>query len=97
MPYIFRFYQGPLIVNGMILNQFGSIHIWCQVYGVISNENVNPTDIHRRFKAVYGNQTIDRSTVSRWVTKCKLSDPGKINILDKHRDGQPITVMDEKH
>lgn len=40
---------------------------------------------------------LDRSTVSRWVSKCKLSDLGKINILDKHREERPVTVMDEKH
>ncbi|XP_025410784.1 uncharacterized protein LOC112683831 [Sipha flava] len=60
-------------------------------------ENVNPTDIHRHLKAVYGNKTVDRSTVSHWVSKCKLDDPGKMNILDKHRDGRPVTVTDEKH
>ncbi|KAL4126372.1 hypothetical protein QTP88_010594 [Uroleucon formosanum] len=63
----------------------------------LTAENVNPTDIHRRLKAVYGNKTVDRSTVSRWVSKYKLTDPGKINILDKHGDGRPVTVMDEKH
>ena len=63
----------------------------------LTAENVNPTDIHRRLKAVYGNKTVDRSTVSRWVSKCKLTDPGKMNILDKHRDGRPVTVTDEKH
>jgi len=67
------------------------------VIGFLTAENVNPTDIHRRLKAVYGNITVDRNTVSRWVSKCKLSDSGKMNILDKHRDGRPVTVTDEEH
>jgi len=63
-------------------------------------ENVNPTDIHRRLQTVYyGNETVDRSTVSCWASKCKLSEPGKMHILDKHRDGRRpvVTVTDDIH
>jgi len=63
----------------------------------LTAKNVKPTDIHRRLQTVYGNETVDRSTVSHWVSKCKLSEPGKMNYLDKHRDGRPVTVKDENH
>jgi len=35
--------------------------------------------------------------VSGWTSKCKLSEPGEMDILDKHRDGRPVTVTDEIH
>jgi hypothetical protein len=28
------------------------------------------TEVHRRLKAVYGGDTVDRSTVKRWILKC---------------------------
>jgi hypothetical protein len=35
----------------------------------LTAEEVTPTEIHRRLKAVYGDYAVDRSTVNRWVIK----------------------------
>ena len=60
-------------------------------------ENVTPTEIHRRLKAVYGDDTVDRSTVNRWVLKFRGCEPGKAIIVDETRSGRPITATDDKH
>lgn len=31
----------------------------------------------------------------RWLSKCKLSEPGKINILNKQRYGRPVTITNK--
>ena len=32
----------------------------------LSAENVKPAEIHRRLQAVYGENTVNRTTVNRW-------------------------------
>jgi len=56
-----------------------------------------PTAIYRRLKAVCGDDTIDRSTVNRWVVKCRDFEPGKVIIVDETRGERPITATDDKH
>src|SRR5688572_27149477 len=67
----------------------------------LTAEGVNPTDIHRRLRAVYGDGTIDLSTVNRWVIKFCASKVGKVSIEDEPRTGRPVrpvTVFwDAKH
>lgn len=57
----------------------------------------NVTEIHRRLKAVYGNYTVDKFTVNRWVLKCRDCEPGKVIIVDGTRSERPITATDDKH
>ena len=63
----------------------------------LTAENVSPTDIHRRLQVVYGQETIDRSTVNRWVLKFRKSVPGCAKIEDQPRSGRPLTATDEAH
>ncbi|KAL4092295.1 hypothetical protein QTP88_026820 [Uroleucon formosanum] len=60
-------------------------------------ENVKPVDIHRRLLAVYGNQTLDVSSVRRLALRVKGSEVGKAIIADQDRSGRPVTVTDEAH
>ncbi|KAL4121904.1 hypothetical protein QTP88_014324 [Uroleucon formosanum] len=60
-------------------------------------ENVKPVDIHRRLFAVYGNQTLDVSSVRRWALRVKGSEVGKAIIADQDRSGRPVTVTGEAH
>ncbi|PNF18261.1 hypothetical protein B7P43_G16306 [Cryptotermes secundus] len=47
------------------------------VFEFLTAEKVTPTEIHRRLKAVYGDDAVDRSTVNRWVIKFRGCEPGK--------------------
>ena len=49
-----------------------------------------PTDIHQCLLNVCGKQTVDRSTVRRWVV-CYSS--GNSNVKDKPRSGWPHTAV----
>jgi len=60
-------------------------------------ENVMPTDIHRHLKAVYGDDTVDRSTINRWILKFRGCEPGKAIIVDETCSGRPITTIDDKY
>jgi len=53
-------------------------------------EKLAPNDIHRRLLNVYGDQTVDVSTVRRWVA-CFSS--GDSDVKDKPRSGQPCTAV----
>lgn len=61
----------------------------------LTAEKVNPSEIYRRLKAVYCDDTVDRSTVNRWVIKFRDCQPGKALIVDKTRSGRPITASDD--
>jgi len=63
----------------------------------LTAENVNATDIHRRLKAVYSDESVSRSTVSKWAIKFRASEVGKANIDDEPRTGRPASATDEKH
>jgi len=53
-------------------------------------EKIAPNDIHRRLLNVYGYQTVDVSTVRRWVA-CFSS--GDSDVKDKPRSGRPCTAV----
>jgi len=53
-------------------------------------EKFAPSDTHRRLMNVYGDQTVDVSTVRRWVA-CFSSGDSDVN--DKPRSGQPCTAV----
>ena len=40
-------------------------------------ENVTPAEIHRRLQAVYGEDTVNRTTVNRWAIKFRECEPGR--------------------
>ena len=49
----------------------------CAVTGFLTAEKVPPIEIHRRMRAVYGDQCVDVSTVRRWVRNSKMENWGK--------------------
>jgi hypothetical protein len=53
------------------------------VNGFLSAENVTPAEIHRRLQAVYGENTVNRTTVNRWAIKFCECEPGHANIVDQ--------------
>jgi transposase len=63
----------------------------------LSAENVTPTEIHRCLQAVYGKNTVNRTTVNRWVIKFRECEPGRANIVDQPRSGRPISMTDDQH
>jgi len=63
----------------------------------LSAENVTPAEIHRRIQALYGENTVNRSTVNRWAIKFRECEPGRANIVDQPRSGWPVSVTDDKH
>jgi hypothetical protein len=54
----------------------------------LSAENVMPTEIHRHLQAVYGENTINRTTVNRWAIKFRECEQGRANIVDQRRSGR---------
>lgn len=60
-------------------------------------ENVTPTKIHHRVKAVYGYDTVNRSSVNRFVLKFHVCESGKAILVNEIRSRSPITAIDEKH
>ena len=57
----------------------------------LSAENVKPAEIHRRLQAVYGENTLNRTTVNRWAIKFRA------NIVDQPRSGRPVSMADDRH
>jgi len=49
----------------------------------LSAENVTPAEIHRHLQAVYGENTVNRTTVNRWAIKFRECEPGHANIDDQ--------------
>jgi hypothetical protein len=59
---------------------------------LLSAENVTPAEIHRRLQPVYGENTVNRTTVNRWAIKFRKCEPGRANIVDQPRSGRPVSV-----
>jgi hypothetical protein len=57
----------------------------------LSAENVMPAEIHRRLQAAYGEETVNRATVTRWAIKFREYEPGRANIVDQPRSGRPVS------
>jgi hypothetical protein len=53
-------------------------------------ENESITNIHRRLTNVYGDMTVDKSTVSRWAKRLASSEQGQGNVSDLPRSEPPI-------
>jgi len=63
----------------------------------LSAESVTTAEIHRHLQAVYGENTVNRTTVNRWVITFRECKPGRANNVDKPRSGRPVSVTDNKH
>lgn len=61
----------------------------------LSAENIMP--IHRRLKAVYGENTVDKTIVTRWAIKFRKCEPGRANIVHQPHSGRPVSTTDNKH
>jgi len=53
-------------------------------------EKFAPNDTHRRLMYIYEDQTVDVSTVRRWVVRFSSGDS---DVKDKARSGQPHTAV----
>ena len=69
----------------------------CAVTELLRAEKVTPAEIHRRLQAVYGENTVNRTTVNRWAIKFRECEPGRANTVDQPRNGRPVSVTDDKH
>jgi len=69
----------------------------CAVTEFLSAANVTPAEIHRHLQAVYGENTVNRTTVNHWAIKFRECKPGRANIVDQPRSGRPVSVPDDKH
>ena len=56
----------------------------------LSAVNVTPAEIHCRLQAVYGENTVNRTTVNRWAIKFRECEPGRANIVDQPRSGRRV-------
>jgi transposase len=45
-------------------------------------EKESVRNIHKRFYAVYGSSTVDRSTIGRWIQRVKASGSGETELHD---------------
>jgi len=48
-------------------------------------------------QAVCGDQSVDVSTVRRWVRQFKDGELGPADLSDTTRSGRPVTVSDQLH
>jgi len=51
----------------------------------LTEEKVPPIEIHRRMQVVYGDQSVDVSTVRLWLTPFKDGELGQAYFSDKTR------------
>ena len=63
----------------------------------LNAENVTPAEIHRRLQAVYGENTVNRTTVNLWAIKFRECEPGPTDIVDQSRSGRPVSMTDDRH
>jgi hypothetical protein len=63
----------------------------------LSAENVTPAEIHRCLQAVYGENTVNRTTVNLWTIKFRECEPGRAKNVDQPRSERPVSVTDDKH
>ena len=58
----------------------------------LTAEGEMPIRIHEKLKNVYGDETVDASTVRRWVRRCKEAE-GQTRLADETRSGRPATAV----
>jgi hypothetical protein len=57
----------------------------------LTREYETPTGIHRRLLTFFGEDTVDISTVRRWVIKSRDSD-GNLDLHNQSLSGRPVTA-----
>ena len=66
----------------------------CEVRVVIRflrAENVRPSEIHRRFVAVYGEHVMNAASVRKW---CTMFRNERTDVRDAERSGRPSVITD---
>jgi len=63
----------------------------------LSAESITPAEIHCRLQAMYGENTVNRTTVNHWAIKFRECEPGRANIVDQPRSGRLVSMADDKH
>lgn len=58
----------------------------------LNAEGETPIRIHERLKNVYGDATVDVSTVRRWIRRCNETQ-GQTPLADEKRSGRPVTAV----
>ena len=94
------FYTGSKTVLVNMESRYGGMSTRLKQRAVtefLSAENVTPAEIHHRLQAVYGENTVNRTTVNRWAIKFRECEPGRANIVDQPRSGKPVSLTDDKH
>jgi hypothetical protein len=56
----------------------------CAVTEFLSAENITPAEIHRHLQVVYGENTVNRTSVNRWAIKFRL----KLHLLARKNSKQ---------
>ncbi|UYV68991.1 hypothetical protein LAZ67_6001945 [Cordylochernes scorpioides] len=56
--------------------------------------DISATTIHSKLQPVYGNETIDRCTIQRWVQRFQKDD---FYLHYKERPGKPSTVTTDQN
>jgi len=46
---------------------------------------------------VYGENTVNRTTVNHWAIKFCECEPGRANIVHQPRSAGPVSVTDDRH
>ena len=54
----------------------------------LNAEGETPIRIHKRLSIVYGDSTVDVSTVRRWVRRCDEAEVGQSSLADAKRTGR---------
>jgi len=58
----------------------------------LTAEGEMPIRLHERLENVYGDATVDVSTVRRWVHRCKEAE-GQTRLADETQNGRPATAV----
>jgi hypothetical protein len=69
----------------------------CAVTEFLSAENITLIEIHCRLQAVYGENTVNRTTVNQWAIQFRECEPGRANFVDQPHSGRLVSVTDDKH
>ena len=71
-------YTGSKTVRASMESCYGGMSMRLKQRAVtefLSAENVTPAEIHRRLQAMYGENTVNRTTVNRWAIKFREYEP----------------------
>ena len=76
-------YTGSKIVHVNMESCYGGMSMRLKQHAVTefsSAENVTPAEIHRHLQAVYGENTVNRTTVNRWAIKFREFEPKQCRL-----------------